>query len=117
MKFLNIKVFHNCEIGYLIGFMKITFFLLSTSDLNSGALNLFPGGNAVSCKTKTMHKRHLPTAYACAVKLSHNHLSRNLNPSEADLDLTKKMKEAGRFLEVSVLEQVIMISEALVFIR
>ena len=50
-------------------------------------------------------------ANACAIILSHNHPSGNLNPSQADMDLTKKMKEAGKFLEVSVLDHIIMTSE------
>ncbi len=51
-------------------------------------------------------------ANACGAILSHNHSSGNLNPSQADIDLTKKMKEAGRFLEVSVLDLVIITSES-----
>ncbi|HEX5170955.1 MAG TPA: JAB domain-containing protein [Cyclobacteriaceae bacterium] len=51
-------------------------------------------------------------ANACAVILAHNHPSGNLNPSQADMDLTKKMKEAGRFLEVSVLDHIILTTEA-----
>ena len=51
-------------------------------------------------------------ANACAIILSHNHPSGNLNPSQADMDLTRKIKEAGRFLEVSVLDHIIMTSEA-----
>jgi DNA repair protein RadC len=51
-------------------------------------------------------------ANACAIILSHNHPSGNLSPSQADIDLTKKMKEAGKFLEVSVLDHIIMTSEA-----
>jgi DNA repair protein RadC len=51
-------------------------------------------------------------ANACAVILSHNHPSGNLKPSQSDIDLTRKMKEAGRFLEVSVLDHIIITSEA-----
>jgi DNA repair protein RadC len=51
-------------------------------------------------------------ANACAIILSHNHPSGNLKPSQADMDLTKKLKEAGKFLEVSVLDHIIITSEA-----
>jgi hypothetical protein len=50
-------------------------------------------------------------ANACAIILSHNHPSGNMNPSQSDMDLTKKMKEAGKFLEVSVLDHIIITSE------
>jgi DNA repair protein RadC len=39
--------------------------------------------------------------------LCHNHPSGNLNPSQADIDLTKKIKEGGKLLDISVLDHVI----------
>jgi DNA repair protein RadC len=44
---------------------------------------------------------------ASSVILCHNHPSGNLNPSEADIQLTKKLKEAGKFLEIPVLDHII----------
>ncbi|MES2519600.1 MAG: DNA repair protein RadC [Bacteroidota bacterium] len=42
-----------------------------------------------------------------AIILSHNHPSGNLTPSQADKDLTKKLREAGAYLEIPVLDHVI----------
>lgn len=50
-------------------------------------------------------------ASACGIIMAHNHPSGNLNPSQADIDLTKRMKEGGRFLEIQVLDHVILTSE------
>lgn len=44
---------------------------------------------------------------ACAIILCHNHPSGNLRASEADIQLTKKLKEAGTFLEIPVLDHLI----------
>jgi len=44
---------------------------------------------------------------ACAVILVHNHPSGNQNPSPADHMLTKKLKDAGKMLDVSVLDHII----------
>lgn len=44
---------------------------------------------------------------ACGIILIHNHPSGNLKPSQADINLTKKMKEAGRLLEIPVLDHLI----------
>lgn len=44
---------------------------------------------------------------ATGIILAHNHPSGNLKPSDADLRLTRKMKEAGQLLEISVLDHVI----------
>jgi len=49
---------------------------------------------------------------ACSIILSHNHPSGNLVPSEADKELTKKIKEAGRFLDIPVLDHLILTSES-----
>lgn len=44
---------------------------------------------------------------ASGIILAHNHPSGNLNASQADLDLTKKLKEAGKMLEIQVLDHLI----------
>ncbi len=44
---------------------------------------------------------------ASAVVVAHNHPSGNLQPSQNDIDLTKKLKEAGKFLEVQLLDHLI----------
>lgn len=49
---------------------------------------------------------------ACSIILSHNHPSGNLIPSEADKDLTKKIREAGKFLDIPALDHLIITSES-----
>jgi DNA repair protein RadC len=44
---------------------------------------------------------------ASAIILSHNHPSGNLKPSQADKDLTVKLREAGKYLDIPVLDHVI----------
>lgn len=44
---------------------------------------------------------------ASGIILAHNHPSKNLKPSESDISLTKKLKEAGKFLEIAVLDHII----------
>ncbi len=48
---------------------------------------------------------------ACHIILSHNHPSGNLKPSKADEDLTAKIKAAGKLLDITVLDHVIISSE------
>ena len=50
-------------------------------------------------------------AAASGIILSHNHPSGNLQPSQADIDLTRKIKEAGRFLEIQLLDHIIITTE------
>ena len=44
---------------------------------------------------------------ASAIILAHNHPSGNLRPSQADINLTGKLKEAGNILEIPVLDHLI----------
>jgi DNA repair protein RadC len=43
--------------------------------------------------------------------LAHNHPSGNLKPSEADKDLTKKIKKASEFLDIKLLDHLIIVPE------
>ncbi len=45
---------------------------------------------------------------ASSVILAHNHPSGNLKPSEMDKKLTLKLKEAGSFLDITVLDHIIL---------
>jgi DNA repair protein RadC len=56
--------------------------------------------------------------FAAAIKssssgliFSHSHPSGNLQPSQADIALTRKIKEGGEILEISVLDHIILTSE------
>lgn len=46
-------------------------------------------------------------AGASAIILAHNHPSGNLQPSEADKSLTRKLKEGGKLLDIAVLDHLI----------
>jgi DNA repair protein RadC len=45
---------------------------------------------------------------ACALIFAHNHPSQALQPSHADIDLTKTMKEGGKLLQIKVLDHLIL---------
>jgi DNA repair protein RadC len=44
---------------------------------------------------------------ALGIILAHNHPSGNLQPSEADIKITKKIKDAGFMLDIAVLDHII----------
>ena len=48
---------------------------------------------------------------AASIILAHNHPSSNLKPSNADIELTKKLKNAGQFLDLPILEHIILTKE------
>jgi len=47
-------------------------------------------------------------ARADGIILAHNHPSGNLQPSQADLDLTRKLRQAGEVLDISILDHLIL---------
>ena len=49
---------------------------------------------------------------ASSIILCHNHPSGNLIPSEADKDITKKIKEAGKHMDIPVLDHLIIGNDA-----
>src|SRR5690349_1009997 len=46
-------------------------------------------------------------AGACAIILSHNHPSSNLKPSRPDEELTSKIREAAKYLDMKVIDHII----------
>lgn len=49
---------------------------------------------------------------ACSLILCHNHPSGNLIPSEADKEITRKIKEAGKHMDIPVLDHIIIGNES-----
>lgn len=66
-------------------------------------------GNTSQCIVDMQYIARLAIlANAQAVILCHNHPSGNLKPSDADIRLTKQIKEAFKLLDISVLDHVIL---------
>lgn len=50
-------------------------------------------------------------ACASSIILAHNHPSGNLNPSEKDIELTKKINQSAKFLDIKLLDHLIVTRE------
>lgn len=50
-------------------------------------------------------------ANAASIILAHNHPSGNLQPSQQDIELTKKLKQCGELLDIQVLDHLILTPE------
>lgn len=48
---------------------------------------------------------------ACSLIIAHNHPSGNIKPSRADEELSYKMREAGKLLDIKVLDHIILTTE------
>ena len=49
---------------------------------------------------------------ASGIIIAHNHPSGNLQPSNSDLQLTKKIQEAGKYIDVILLDHIILTRES-----
>ena len=75
--------------------------VISKEQISTGGVS----GTVVDAKI--VFRKALETALASSIILCHNHPSGNTQPSQADFDLTKKLKEAGATLDVLVLDHLI----------
>jgi len=64
------------------------------------------GVNGCVADTKVIFKKALEYG-ASSIILAHNHPSGNLRPSGADIELTEKMKNAGKAIDIPVLDHLI----------
>jgi DNA repair protein RadC len=69
------------------------------------------GGRAATIVDPTLVMKTAILREACSLMLFHNHPSGNLMASQSDIDVTKKLKQAGDFLDITVLDNIIISSK------
>ncbi len=94
---------------YLLDLAHEEFWLLSLNRANAiiRANKISSGGLAGTVVDTRMLFKEALENLANSIILVHNHPSGTLKPSEADEYLTKKLVEAGKFLEIPVLDHLI----------
>lgn len=65
------------------------------------------GMHGTVCDPKLVFAAALKSA-ASSIVLSHNHPSGQLRPSEEDIKLTRKLAEAGKFLDLPIMDHLIL---------
>ena len=81
--------------------------LLSRSNEVIRPVQISQGGVSGTVADPKLIFKHAIEHLASALILVHNHPSGNLTPSQADKDLTKRLKEAGKLLDTPVLDHLI----------
>jgi DNA repair protein RadC len=72
-----------------------------------GAYNAFTGGITGTVADIRIIMGVALKSMACGIIISHNHPSGTLKPSAADKELTQRINEAGRMLEITLLDHII----------
>jgi DNA repair protein RadC len=86
--------------------------LLNRANRVLGIIDISTGGIAGTvADPKVIFVAALKSA-ASSILLAHNHPSGNLTPSQADINLTRKLKTAGEYLDIAVVDHVILTSES-----
>ena len=85
--------------------------LLNRQNLTIGFAKLSQGGINSTIIDPRIVAHYAVKALATSVILCHNHPSGNLNPSESDLQLTKKVFAGLELLDITLLDHIILTSE------
>ena len=82
--------------------------LLNRGNRVLGIMKISQGGTSGTVVDPKIVFQAALKANAASFLLSHNHPSGNIQPSEADKALTKQLVQAGKFLEISFLDHLIL---------
>jgi DNA repair protein RadC len=86
--------------------------LLNRANRVLGIIEISTGGMAGTiADPKLVFVAALKSA-ASSIVLAHNHPSGALTPSQADINLTRKLKSAGEYLDIAVVDHIILTSES-----
>lgn len=86
--------------------------LLNRANRVLGMIDISLGGTAGTVADPKVIFAAALKSNACGIILAHNHPSGALNPSQADIDLTRKLKGGGQLLDIGVLDHIILTSES-----
>jgi DNA repair protein RadC len=85
--------------------------LMSRANRVLGIAQVSTGGVSGTVADPKVIFQHALKANASSIILFHNHPSGNTSPSEADIHLTKKLVECGKFLDLPVLDHLIVTTD------
>ncbi|WP_317126436.1 JAB domain-containing protein [Pedobacter psychroterrae] len=99
------------EVGRLEFLEEFKIILLNRRNRTLGIINLSMGGFAgVVVDSKVIFAAAL-TACASGIVLAHNHPSGEVQPSQQDIELTKRLVDGGKILDIAVLDHLIISSD------
>jgi DNA repair protein RadC len=86
-------------------------FLNRANNVQGFAIISIGGLSGTVADPKTIFQ-HALLCNAASMILAHNHPSGNTKPSNADIQLTKKIKSAGEFMDLPVIDHLILTAES-----
>jgi DNA repair protein RadC len=102
------RVYDEATIGLYEEFMVL---LLNRANRVLGCLKLSRGGLTGTVVDLRILYGTALKAMASGIIIAHNHPSGNLTPSDADRELTSQIKQAGKLLDITLLDHLILGTE------
>ena len=100
-----IRSFYSDDIGI---FESSFILLLDQSNTTIGYAKISQGGIAGTVVDPIIVAKYAVDSLAKGIILAHNHPSGNLNPSEGDIAITKKIKARLALFDINVLDHIIL---------
>jgi DNA repair protein RadC len=82
--------------------------LLNRANLVIRKIRISTGGVSGTVADPKLIFKHAMDNLASGIILAHNHPSGHLNPSDADMKLTKKLRDAGVLIDIPILDHIIL---------
>jgi DNA repair protein RadC len=101
-------LFNSWDLNKIEAKEQFKIILLNRANKVLGIYEVSSGGMAGTVADPKLIFSTALKACASSIILSHNHPSGSLKPSQADIALTHKFKTAGSFLDISVLDHIIL---------
>jgi DNA repair protein RadC len=90
-----------------------SFFLLLLNRANNtiGFVKISQGGIAGTVVDIRLIAKYATETLSCSVVLAHNHPSGTVAPSQNDIELTKKVKKALSYFDITVLDHIVLAAD------
>ena len=89
--------------------------LLNRANKVLGITTLSKGGTTGTVVDVKLLMQYSIKSNANAIIMCHNHPSGNLKPSEADMTITRKVKDSAKLMDIQLLDHLIIIPERLYY--
>jgi len=104
-----IRLFYSDDIGIYESFFIL---LLNRASKTVGFAKISQGGITGTVVDVKIVAKYVVDTMASGVILAHNHPSGTAHPSQADRDITRKIKEALKLLDSEVLDHIILTEDS-----
>lgn len=104
-------LFNNWDLNKLEYVEQFKILLLNRGNKVIGIYEVSTGGMAGTIADPKVIFSAALKCTAASIVLTHNHPSGNLKPSQADINLTRKIKAGGELLDIAVLDHLIITAE------